>query len=219
MLTTKPLLALLPSLMMLPSLAKMPPSSATLPSWAKLPPWANLPSLAKLPSLANSPLGEVVQTHLLWQSCHWGHCQHPAGVDAGVALSSSRTLPWRRCHHCHRGAGVIADIALAVLQPPLHGRQCPPLGPQPFCRLPSAIGARPGLCPFVVHSSKLISLIALALAPAPMAVRPAFAADGAHPLVSAFLADLWARSTPSKAGSLLSSKMFPALFFCQLSRF
>jgi hypothetical protein len=219
MLITKPLLVNSPSLTTLPSLAKMPPSSATLPSWAKLPHWANLPSLAKLPSFAISPLGEDVRTCLLWQSCHWGHCQHPAGVDAGVALSSLRTSPWHYCHHCHCGTGVIVDVALAVLRPPLHGHQRSPLDPQPFCHLPSAIGALPGLCPFVVHSSELISLIALALAPAPTAVWPAFMANGAHPLVSAFLANLQARSTPSKAGSLSSSKTLPALFFCQLSRF
>jgi hypothetical protein len=52
-----------------------------------------------------------------------------------------------------------------------------------------------------------------------MAVWPAFAADGTRPLVSAFLADLWARSTSSGAGSALSSKTLPALFFCRLSRF
>jgi hypothetical protein len=220
MLTTKPLLANSPSLTMLPSLAKMPPSSATLPSWAKSPPWANSPSLAKLPSSANSSPGYVVvRTRLLRQSWHWRHCQHLAGVDAGVALSSSRTLPWCRCHHRQCGAGVIANVALAVLRPPLHGRRRPPLGPRPFCCLPSAIGARPGLCPFAVHSSESISLIALASAPAPTAVRPAFAADGARPSVSAFLADLRARSTPSGAGSSMSSEMLPALFFCQLSRF
>jgi hypothetical protein len=40
-----------------------------------------------------------------------------------------------------------------------------------------------------------------------MAVQPAFLADGARPSVFAFLADLWARSTPSKAGFSLSSKL------------
>jgi hypothetical protein len=69
-------------------------------------------SRANSPSSAKLPLGSLPA----------------AGVDAGVALSSSRTLPWRRCHHCRRSAGVIADVALAVLWPPLHGRQCPPLG-------------------------------------------------------------------------------------------
>ncbi len=109
------------------------PSSATLPSWAKLPSSANLPSLAKLPSLANSPLGEVVVgTCLPWQSCHWHHHQHPAGVDAGIVLSSLQTLPWWSCG------------------PPFHGRQHPPLGPWLFWSLPSTIGAHPGLCPFVV---------------------------------------------------------------------
>jgi hypothetical protein len=125
---TKPSFANLPSSTTLPSLAKMPHSSATLPSWAKLLPWENLPSSAKSPSSANSPLGEVVRTCLLWKSCHWGHRQHPAGIDAGIALSSSWTLPWCHCHHCCRGAGIIADVALAVSWPPLHGRQRPPLG-------------------------------------------------------------------------------------------
>jgi hypothetical protein len=111
-----------------------PPSSATLPSWAKLPTWENLPSSAKSPSLANSPLGKVVvRTRLPWQSCHWPHHQHPAGLDAVVALSSLQTLPWRSCG------------------PPFHGRQCPPFGPPPFWSLPSAIGAHPGLCPFVIR--------------------------------------------------------------------
>ncbi len=64
-------------------------------------------SRAKLPSSAKLPLGSS---------------QHPTGVDAGVALSSLQMSPWRRCHHCRRGAGIITDLALAVLRPPLHGR-------------------------------------------------------------------------------------------------
>ncbi len=75
----------------------------------------------------------------------------PVQPLAGVALFSLQTLPWRHCHHCHHCAGVIADVALAVLRPPLHGRRHPPLGPWPFCRLPSAIGVRPGLCPFIIQ--------------------------------------------------------------------
>jgi hypothetical protein len=69
------------------------------------------------------------------------------------------------------------------------------------------------------NSSKLISLIALASAPAQTAVWPTFAANSAHLLVSAFLANLWARSTPSRAGSALSSETLPALFFRRISRF
>ncbi len=68
-----------------------------------------------------------------WQNCHWRHHQHPAGVDAVAALSSSQTSPWR-------SSG-----------PPFHGRQHPPLGAWPFWSLPSAIGAHPSLCPFVVR--------------------------------------------------------------------
>jgi hypothetical protein len=132
---------------------------------------------------------------------HCGRCLGAIAIITIVALASLRTLPWRSC------------------APPLHGRRHPPLGPWPFCHLPSAIGTRPGLCPFVVHSSESISLIALALAPALTALVPAFVVDGACPLVSAFLADLRACSTPSKAGSSLSSETLPALFFCQLSRF
>jgi hypothetical protein len=142
-----------------------------------------------------------------------------------TALVSFQMLPWHCCHCCRCGAGIIA--ALASLQtlpwqscgPPFMGVDTRLLVHSLFFCLPSAIGARPGLCPFVVHSSEKISLIASASAPAPMAVRSAFLADGARPLVSAFLADLQVRSTPSKAGSLLSSKTLPALFFCQLSWF
>jgi hypothetical protein len=46
-----------------------------------------------------------VRTCLPWQSCHWHHHQHPAGVDAVVALSSLQTLPWQSCgppFHCNR---------------------------------------------------------------------------------------------------------------------
>jgi hypothetical protein len=53
----------------------------------------------------------------------------------------------------------------------------------------------------VVVLASLWTLPWRSCAPPPTAVRPAFGADGAHPLVSAFLADLWAHSTPSKAGS------------------
>jgi hypothetical protein len=176
----------------------MPPSSATLPFWAKSPPWANLPSSAKLPSLANSPLGKVVQTRLLWQVA--------TGVIASIPLALMQAL---HCPHCGRCLGAVAIIAVVALA----SSQTPPwksCGP-PFTGVDARL--------LVVHSSELISLIALASAPAPTAVRPAFAADGARPLVSAFLADLWARSTPSKAGSLLSSETLLALFFCQLSRF
>ncbi len=52
--------------------------------------------------------------------------------EGAMAQKSSRTLPWWSC------------------SPPFHRRQRPPLGPRPFWSLPSAIGALPGLCPFVV---------------------------------------------------------------------
>jgi hypothetical protein len=48
-------------------------------------------------------------------------------------LSSLQTLPWRSCG------------------PPFHRCQHPSLGPRLFWSLPSAIGAHPGLCPFVVR--------------------------------------------------------------------
>ncbi len=110
------------------------------------------------------------------------------------------------CGHCLGAIAIIAVVALASLQT-LPWQSCGP----------SFTGV--DACFLVVHSSELIALIALALAPAPTAVQPAFTANGACPLVSKFLANLWARSTPSKAGSLSSSKTLPALFFCQLSRF
>ncbi len=134
-------------------------------------------------------------------SRHWHHHQHPAGVDAVAALSSSQTLSWQSCG------------------PPFHGRQRPPLGPRPFWSLPSTIGTHLGLCPFVVRLFRVDLLIALALAPAQTAMWPAFAADGARPLASAFLANLWACSTPSGAGSASSSETLPALFFRRLSWF
>jgi hypothetical protein len=179
-----------------------PPSSATLPSWAKLPSWENLPSSAKSPSLANSPLGEViVQTRIPRQSCHWHHHQHPAGVDAVVALSSLQTSLWRSCG------------------PPFHGRQRPPLGPRPFWSLPSAIGAHPGLCPFVVRLFQVNLLDPLGFGSRP---------DGR-------VARLHSRRRPSfglcllgrplgvlgtqRAGSALSSETLPALFFHRLSWF
>jgi hypothetical protein len=128
------------------------------------------------------------------------------GVIASIPLALMQAL---RCPHCGRCLGavaIIAVVALASLQT-LPWRSCAP----PFTGVDA--------CLLVVHSSKLISLIALASAPTPTAVRPAFAADGAGPLVSAFLADVWVRLTPSEASSSLSSKTLPALFFCQLSRF
>ncbi len=50
--------------------------------------------------------------------CRWHHCQHPAGIEAGVALSLLM-LPCHRCHHCCCGTGVIVVVALALLQTPL----------------------------------------------------------------------------------------------------
>jgi hypothetical protein len=127
------------------------------------------------------------------------------GVISSIPLALMQAL---RCPHCRRCLGAIAIItivALASLRTSLWQT----------CGLPfTGINARL----LVVHSSESIFSIALTLAPAPTAVRPAFTADGTHPLVSAFLADLWVCVTPSKAGSSLSSKTLPALFFChQLS--
>ncbi len=51
-------------------------------------------------------------------TCRWRHCQHPAGNDAGVALSL-RTSPWRSCHHCCCGVGVVVAIRLLLLPTPL----------------------------------------------------------------------------------------------------
>ncbi len=128
------------------------------------------------------------------------------GVIASIPLALMQAL---RCPHCRRCLGAIAIIAVMALASSRTSpwRSCGP----PFTDI--------NACLLVVHSSELISLIALALAPAPTAVRPTFAANGPRPSVSAFLADLRARSTPSKAGSLSSSKTLPALFFCQLSQF
>ena len=71
--------------------------------------------------------------------------------------------------------------------------------------------------PLLSDSSESIFLTASASAPAQTAVWPAFATNGIRPLVSAFLADLWARLTPSGAGCASSSETLPALFFRRLS--
>jgi hypothetical protein len=78
-----------------------------------------------------------------------------------------------RCPHLGRCLGaiaIIAVVALASLQT-LPWQSCGP----PFTGVDT--------CLLVVHSSESISLIALALAPAPTAVRPAFAANGTRPFL------------------------------------
>jgi hypothetical protein len=153
---------------------------------------ALLGKIAVLGKLAFLGKVAVLGKFTSWQSHHWRHHQHPAGVNAVAALSSSQTLPWRSCG------------------PPFHGRQCPPLGPQPFFGVfPARLAPIQACAPSSSDSSESISSIALASAPAQTAVWPAIAADGASPLVFAFLADLWARSTPSGAGSSSSSETLP----------
>ncbi len=71
-----------------------------------------------------------------------------------------------RCPHCGCCLGAIAIIAVMVLAS-LRTSPWRSWGP-PYTG---------------VDSSKLISLIALALAPAPTAVRPAFAANGTRPFL------------------------------------
>jgi hypothetical protein len=94
---------------------------------------ALLGKMAVLGKLAFLGKVAVLGKFTSWQSRQWRHHQHPAGIDAVAALSSSQMPPWRSCG------------------PPFHGRQRPPLGPRPFWSLPSAIGAHPGLCPFVLR--------------------------------------------------------------------
>jgi hypothetical protein len=92
------------------------------------------------------------------------------GVIASILLALMQAL---RCPHCGRHLGaiaIIATVALASLQ----------TLPWWFCGPPfTGVDARL----LVVHSSKSISLIALALAPAPTAVRPAFMTNGARPFL------------------------------------
>jgi hypothetical protein len=92
------------------------------------------------------------------------------GVITSILLALMQAL---RCPHCGRCLGAIAIIPVMVLASSrmLPWRSCGP----PF----AGVNARL----LVVHSSELISSIALALAPALTAVRPAFAADGTRPFL------------------------------------
>ncbi len=127
--------------------------------------------------------------------------------------------------------GIITSIPLALMQllrcP--HCRPCPGgFAAHPFMGVNARLlvlglfGVFPAqsapiraCAPLSSNSSESISLIALASAPAQTAVWPAFAANGTRPLVSAFLANLWACLTPSRAGSASSSETLPTLFFRQ----
>ncbi len=51
----------------------------------------------------------------------WHCCQHCLGLNPIAVLASLRTLPWRRCHHCCRGAGVILVLVLAHCHRCCHG--------------------------------------------------------------------------------------------------
>jgi hypothetical protein len=117
-----------------------------------------------------------------------------------------------RCPHCRRCPGSLAAH-------PFTGVNAHLLVLGLFGVFPAQSAPIRACAPSLSNSSKSISLIALALAPAQTTVWPTFAVNGACPLASVFLADLWACSTPSGAGSALSSETLPALFFCQLSRF
>jgi hypothetical protein len=97
------------------------------------------------------------------------------------------------------------------------GRRCLPLGLWAFCCLPSALGTHLGLCPFGVRLFQVNLLESSALTPIPTALWPISMAGGAHPLVSAFLAGLWARSPTGRADSALPSDTLSALFFRRLS--
>jgi hypothetical protein len=132
---------------------------------------------------------------------HCRRCPGAIAIIAVVALASSRTSPWRSCGPPF--TGVDARLLVLGLLDIFPVRSAPVWA----------------CAPLSSDSSKSISLIALALAPALTAVWPAFAANGARPSVSAFLADLRARSTPSGAGSTSLSETLPVLFFRQLSRF
>jgi hypothetical protein len=92
------------------------------------------------------------------------------GVIASILLALMQAL---RCPHCGCCLGAIAIIAIVALvsSRTLPWRSCGP----PFMGVNARL--------LVVHSSESISSIALALAPAPMAVRPAFAANGTRPFL------------------------------------
>jgi hypothetical protein len=176
MLKTKPLLASLPSLTTLPSSAKMLPSSAMLPSWANchlgqtcLPRQSCCPRqilllakmLCKLVFLGKVANGIITSIPLaLIQALRCPHCGRRPGIARALLLSGC----WRHCGHCSGAITIVSAMALASLRcwhhcgrcpgglaAPLYGRQRPPLGPWPFCRLPSTSSTHPGLRPFVVR--------------------------------------------------------------------
>ncbi len=162
---------------------------------------ALLGKMAVLGKLAFLGKVAVLGKFTSWQSHHWHHHQHPAGVDAVAALSSLQTLPWRSCG------------------PPFHRRQRPPLGPRPFWSLPSAIGAHPGLCPFVVRLFQVDLLDCLGFGSRPDS-RVARLRSRRRPSFGLRLLGrpLGALDT-QRGGSASSSETLPALFFRRLSRF
>jgi hypothetical protein len=92
------------------------------------------------------------------------------GVIASILLALMQAWRCPHCGHCLGAIAIIAVVALVSSQTS-PWRSCGP----PFMGVDARL--------LVVHSSKLISLIALALAPAQMAVRPAFAANSARPFL------------------------------------
>jgi hypothetical protein len=162
---------------------------------------ALLGKIAILGKLAFLGKVAVLNKFTSWQSCHWRHHQHPAGVDAVAALSSLQTLPWRSCG------------------PPFHGRQCLPLGPWPFWSLPSTIGAHPGLSPFVVPLFRVDLLDCLGFG-SHLDGRVARLCSRRRPSFGlCLLGQLLGALDTQRAGSASSSKTLPALFFRRLSRF
>jgi hypothetical protein len=141
------------------------------------------------------------------QTCFLGEVA--SGVITSIPLALMQVL---RCPHRRRRPGGLAAH-------PFKGVNARLLVRGLFGVFPAQSAPIQACAPLSSDSSELISSIALASAPTQTAVWPAFAANGTRPLVSAFLANLWVCSTPSGAGSALSSETLPALFFCRLSRF
>ncbi len=156
------------------------------------------------------------QQHLLSTSpsCIHNVLRKSDNEERGIASYNGRqhincVAPWQRLITLRRPGGLAAH--------PFMGVNARLLVLGLFGVFPARSAPFRACAPLLSDSSESIFLTASASAPAQTAVWPAFGTNGIRPLVSAFLADLWVRLTPSGAGCASSSETLPALFFRQLS--
>jgi hypothetical protein len=156
------------------------------------------------------------QYHLLSASpsCIHNVSRKSDDKEQDIALHNGRqrincVVPWQRLITLRRPGGLAAH--------PFTGINARLLVLSLFGVFPVRSAPFRACAPSLSDSSESIFLTASASAPAQTAVWPAFATNSIRPLVSAFLADLWARLTRSGAGCASSSETLPALFFRRLS--